>query len=196
MTKTPNVLALFLIFNFSFLIFIGCSSSEPDKKENEEVNKENESSHASIINVGFEEQKNPMYSRSSDSSILYNTGKLHSGLSGYTKCNIFALNVIYKSGYKCPDEYLLCKDFFDTTRYGEFFPFVRLSSLLEIQAADLIVWRGHIIICEKPCDEEYVFAIWGGSSREDDGTTIINGVKYGKYKITGDYIIRRPIKKE
>jgi hypothetical protein len=41
----------------------------------------------------------------------------------------------------------------------------------------------------------YAQAWWSGTSQEDNNDNVINNVKYGKYPLKGNYIVRRPIKK-
>ncbi len=66
------------------------------------------------------------------------------------------------------------------------------------QKGDLIVWKGHVVIYEGKVaskKDTYVTAWWAGTRQKDNGDNIQNNVIYGKYKISGDYVVRRPVKK-
>jgi hypothetical protein len=60
------------------------------------------------------------------------------------------------------------------------------------------VWNGHVIIFEsltKIKSDLYALAWWAGTQQSDNGDNIKNNVCYGKYKLTGYYVVRRPVKK-
>ncbi|HEY5122350.1 MAG TPA: hypothetical protein VIK14_01300 [Ignavibacteria bacterium] len=193
MVSTKSFLNILLFLSLLFLY--GCSSSEP-RGNNRQVVSETDADI--IFETAFEEQGNEMYKTSSDSVRIYWLDNSIKGLENYTKCNIFALNCIYKAGYKCPDVYVLTKDLSDTNKFNDIFPVVDIKSPEDIKKGDLIVWNGHIIIFEslvKINDIIYANAIWGGSKKENDGKLAKNNVNYGKYKLEGDYIVRRPLKR-
>jgi hypothetical protein len=180
---------LFLPFLFSIFI-IGCSASH--------TNQNNTNETSEIIEAGKIEQQNNMYATASDSVYLYWLNKSITGLKNRTKCNIFALNTIYKAGYQCPNVYLLTHDLFDKEKYNDVFPSIEIQTPNEISKGDLVIWDGHVIISESIVllkETYYSFGIWGGSKRENDGENIINNVAYGKYKLEGNYIVRRPKKR-
>jgi hypothetical protein len=55
-----------------------------------------------------------MYSISEDTAFLYWLDNQIITLNNSTKCNIFALNVLYKAGFKCPEINTLTYDLRDT----------------------------------------------------------------------------------
>ncbi len=138
-----------------------------------------------------------MYKTDSDSAEIYYTNRSIKGLKNLTKCNIFALNVLFKAGFKCPDEYLLTRDLFDKNKYNDIFPVIDINSPDEIITGDLVIWNGHVIIFESLTEikgKVYAKAVWGGSNQENNGKFAKNNVTYGKFKLDGEYIVRRPIK--
>lgn len=204
-----------IVFRIIFLLtftavlsgtFISCSSS----KEYEETGTETTTTTESTIPYSEEngsrilaqakiEQQNRMYSPDVDSTYLYWLGNKLILLYNTTKCNVFALNTLQKSGFKTPKVNALCRDLYDTTRFNEIFPYVPISDFSEIRKGDLIVWRGHVILFDYlvPLYKQkkfYAKAWWAGTSKADDGETVINNVIYGKYELKGNFIIRRPIK--
>ncbi|MCX7878933.1 MAG: hypothetical protein N2510_09905 [Ignavibacteria bacterium] len=172
---------------------------ETSEKDNvkEEVNKESESS--AIINTAKIEQENPMYSPEADSTYLYWLDNKLALLKGYTKCNIFALNVLHKSGYKTPKTNALCRDLVDTSRFKDILPVVGIRDISDAKTGDLIIWKHHVIIFEEISrsikQDLYVIAWWAGTRYKDNGENVKNNVIYGKYRLKGDFVVRRPVKK-
>lgn len=199
--KTRLLLA-FLIFCLSFYIS-ACTSSKPVEEEtgNEptEVSTETEESAGlAIINTAKEEQQKEFYDKKEDSTYLYWLNNKLILLNNQTKCNIFALNVLFKAGFKTPKVNTLTKDLVDTSRFKDIFPVVGISSTDAAMTGDLIVWNGHVIIFESLVETKkdvYVQAWWAGTRQADNGDNIINNVCYGKYKLSGYYVVRRPVKK-
>ncbi len=192
----------FLITGIAILSISGCSSSEkksreeyePDTKEIEEVSGSN-----AVFEIAKLEQENSMYSVESDTTILYWLDNMPAELSGFTKCNVFALNVLKRAGYKTPDENCLTSDMFDTSLYTDVFPVAGVNQIDVAEPGDLIVWNGHVIIFEKIVSaggDEYALGWWAGTRQEDNGNNIQNNVCYGKYPLDGDFIIRRPVRKK
>ncbi len=180
----------------------GCSSSEKTKREISEHEKE-ESTEISEAGVIFEvaemEQQNPMYNVDSDTTVLYWLNDNAAELSGYTKCNVFALNVLERAGYKTPDENCLTSDMFDTSKYSDVFPVAGMNDIELALPGDLIVWNGHVIIFEKVVSaggEDYALGWWAGTSQSDNGDNILNNVCYGKYRLDGLFVIRRPVRRK
>jgi hypothetical protein len=130
----------------------GCSSSETKHREEYEFEKEEES-NVPETNMIFEaakrEQQNPMYSVDSDTTFLYWLGNMPVELSGYTKCNVFALNVLERAGYLTPDENCVTSEMFDTSFYNDVFPVVGTNDVDLARPGDLIIWNGHVIVFEK-----------------------------------------------
>lgn len=201
-------MSCFLLSIISSIYFSSCSSShENSDKEDSSVSvnsgvntKTNlkESEGIRIINFAKEEQKSKMYSPYVDSTYLYWIDSELVILNGSTKCNIFALNVLYKAGFKTPEENALAGDLFDTTLFSEILPVVAVNEISDAKKGDLIVWENHVIIFESVLEIEndlYAKGYWAGTGQENNGDNIINNVCYGKYKLNGDYIVRRPVKK-
>src|SRR5690348_2718735 len=120
--KKRQILFLLLIFLLGIYL-IGCfpasrnrndDTEETETTENTEGNTtENtgdESAGAAIINIAKDEQQNEMYKPSIEKTYLYwlNNKEIH--LNNATKCNIFALNVLYNAGFKTPKVNALCRD--------------------------------------------------------------------------------------
>jgi hypothetical protein len=190
--RTLSIPLLIIFLNLT-LIMSGCSSSNGTKYENE-----SNPEKAEIISAAKIEQENEMYSTKSDSVYLYWLEYPITGLKNISKCNIFALNCLFKAGYECPGKYTLTHDLMDIDKYNDVFPVIEISSPENISVGDLVVWDGHVIIFESLVlikDDYYAKGIWGGSKKEDDGKNIKNNVAYGKYKLEGNYIVRRPRKK-
>ena len=215
--KTKKLLYFALILSLGLYI-TGCfpaSRTEDDDKEttgtteekndegkedqgNKEVIETGDANGAKIMKIAASEQNKKMYSPKVDSTYLYWVNNQLLILKGSTKCNIFALNVLYKSGFKTPRTNALCRDLYDTERFTTEMPVVGIKSISDIKKGDLIVWKGHVIIFEEvvPSKKDtYVKAWWAGTRQEDNGDNIRNNVIYGKYKISGDYVVRRPVKK-
>lgn len=203
-----------IIFRLIFLISVtivlsSCSSStEYDvevKTENTETNENNsevtysEESGSKIISQAQIEQQNRMYSPDVDSTYLYWLNNKLILLYNTTKCNVYALNTLQKSGFKTPKVNALCRDLYDTTRFNEIFPYVPITDLSDIRKGDLVIWKGHVILFDylfPPNKQNRIFAKawWAGTSKPDDGITVINNVIYGKYELKGNFIVRRPVK--
>lgn len=197
--KKPYKL-IYLIALAVLIFFSGCSSGSSDKEENTETteNTTEEAQGAMIMNAAKEEQQNEMYSKSKDSTYLYWLNNKLILLKNSTKCNIFALNTLFKAGFKTPSVNALTRDLYDSTKFSDILPVVGYSDPELAQKGDLIVWNGHCILFEqltKIKSVYYAFAWWAGTSQADNGDNVINNVIYGKYKLTGNYVIRRPVKK-
>lgn len=194
-----------------FFIFIlslnGCSSSSETSEDDNSADKEDQSGSkdktfeatgSEIIYYAGTEQANEMYSSLKDTSYLYWLNDQLLITNGSTKCNIFALNVLYKSGYKTPDVNTLCSDLFDTTFAADILPVIGINTIEDARTGDLIVWSYHVIILETVVNiygEEYAYGWWAGTRNEDNGENIKNNVCHGKYPLNGDFIVRRPMKK-
>ncbi len=191
---------LMSIIVFAFLQVSGCSSSEKDNREIREREKEDvsELSEAELIfEVAEIEQQNPMYNIDSDTTVLYWLNDNAADLSGYTKCNVFALNVLERAGFRTPDENCLSSDMFDTSVYNEVFPVVGMNEIEIALPGDLVVWNGHVIIFEKIVSaggEDYALGWWAGTKQSDNGDNIFNNVCHGKYPLIGEFVIRRPVR--
>lgn len=190
-----------LVTGIAALSVSGCSSSEKksreefesDTKEIEEVSGSN-----AIFETAKLEQLNSMYSVDSDTTFLYWLDNMPAELSGFTKCNVFALNVLELAGYNTPDENCRTSDMFDTSLYKDVFPVAGFNQIDVAEPGDLIVWNGHVIIFEKIVSaggDEYALGWWAGTRQEDNGNNIQNNVCYGKYKLESEYVVRRPVKK-
>lgn len=152
-----------------------------------------------ISKAAFNEQKNPMYSRAEDSSYLYWLDNELIITDSATKCNIFAMNVLFKAGFKCPAEYPLTYDLMDTSKFKDILPVVKINSETDFRKGDLIIWNGHVIIFEYIIyndDELYAMAWWAGTNQENNGVNIINDVVHGKFPIYEGFIVRRPLPSE
>lgn len=188
-------------------IISGCfpaSRTEDDEisekeEQKEEINASEESEGSRIIDIASNEQENPMYSPHKDSTYLYWLGDKLTFLKGHTKCNIFALNVLHKSGHKTPKTNALCRDLVDTSRFNDVLPVVGIKDVSVARKGDLIIWKNHVIIFEEVSgfikQDLYVIAWWAGTRQKDNGKNIKNNVVYGKYRLKGDFIVRRPVKK-
>ena len=185
-----------------FLYFTGCSSSKSteseETSETTETTEPDASAGALIIKTAQDEQQNEMYSKTKDSTYLYWLNNKLILLKNQTKCNIFALNTLFKAGFKTPTVNALSRDLADTSKFSEILPVIGISDPGLAKKGDLIAWNGHVIIFDeltKIKNDYYANAWWAGTSQADNGDNVINNVIYGKYKLTGHYIIRRPIKK-
>jgi len=213
--KYSKLLYISIFFSISFYL-TGCfpaSRTEEDseqttetteeknkenKEENNEVTEVGEANGAAIMKIAASEQNKKMYSPKVDSTYLYWLNNQLIVLNGSTKCNIFALNVLYKSGFKTPKQNALCRDLVDTDKFTDILPVVGVSDISNAQKGDLVVWKGHVIIFEEIVQSKsgtYCNAWWAGTRQKDNGDNIRNNVIYGKYKISGDYVVRRPVKK-
>ena len=207
------------IFRIIFLlsvpiIFSSCSSyssyeEPPDVPEiPQEPNSNNpnnpddyysEANGSMILSQARIEQMNGMYSPSQDSTYLYWLGNKLILLYNSTKCNVFALNTLQKSGFKTPKVNALCRDLYDTTRFNEVFPYVTINDLSEIKKGDLVIWSGHVILFDylhAPNKQKRIYAQawWAGTSQADNGSNIMNNVIYGKYELKGNFVVRRPVR--
>ena len=193
----------FVLLVLSGLVYIsGCSGSKStgneETSESTETTSEEEAAGAIIIRTAQEEQQNDMYSKTKDSTYLYWLNNKLILLKNQTKCNIFALNTLFKAGFKTPSVNALTRDLVDTTKFADILPVIGISDPELAKKGDLIVWNGHVIIFDeltKIKNDYYAKAWWAGTSQADNGDNVINNVIYGKYKLSGHYIIRRPIKK-
>ena len=211
--KKRQLLFILLIFLLGIYL-IGCfpaSRNRNDDTENNEntENTENtggnttenttdETAGGAIISIAKNEQQNEMYKPSIEKTYLYwlNNKEIH--LNNVTKCNIFALNVLYSAGFKTPKVNALCRDLVDTSKFKDVFPVVGISDPDNARKGDLVVWNGHVIIFEslvKVKKDMYALAWWAGTHQTDNGDNVINNVCYGKYKLNGYFVIRRPVKK-
>ncbi len=190
------------------IIFYSCggsSNSEETSSENAETTETNtnpvtysDAQGAAIINTAKNEQQNEMYSPKVDSTYLYWLNNKLIFLNGSTKCNIYALNTLYKAGFKTPTVNALTRDLVDTSKFTDILPVVGINDPDVAKTGDLIVWNGHVIIFEslvKIKKDLYALAWWSGTRQADNGDNIMNNVCYGKYKLNGYYVIRRPVKK-
>ena len=179
----------------------GCSPSKETKEETETTEVKTETIHeegAMIMNAAKAEQENPMYSKDRDSTYLYWLNDKLILLNGQTKCNIYALNTLFKAGFKTPDVNVLTRDLMDTSKFKNILPVVGISEPDSAREGDLISWYGHVIIFDelvKIKNDLYALAWWAGTRQADNGDNIINNVVYGKYKLSGHYVIRRPLRK-
>lgn len=206
-----KLILLFLAFLLG-LYLIGCFPASrnrddgevttTDKHEDENpvvIHTDETSEGANIMNAAAREQNREMYSPKKDSTYLYWLDNQLSLLKGSTKCNIYALNVLHKSGHKTPKTNALCRDLVDTTRFKDILPLIGVKDISRARKGDLIVWKHHVIILEKfhqqIKNDLYVMAWWAGTSQKDNGDNIRNNVIYGKYKLSGNFIVRRPVKK-
>lgn len=197
-------LALFTIFS---LYFTGCfpaSRTEDDDKEKTEKTETTETTDleeadgAKIMSIAASEQDKEMYKPGVDSTYLYWLNNKLVLLNGSTKCNIFALNVLFKSGYKTPTVNALTRDLVDADKFKDILPVIGIKDASNAKTGDIIVWNGHVIIFEslvKIKSDLYAMAWWAGTRQSDNGDNIRNNVCYGKYKLNGYYIVRRPVRK-
>jgi len=186
-----------------FIYFTGCSSSKTTETEETTETTETteqkyeEAEGTMIMNAAKEERQNEMYSKSVDSTYLYWLNNKLLLLKNHTKCNIYALNTLFKAGFKTPKVNALTKDLVDTAKFTDILPIIGISDPELAKKGDLIVWNGHVIIFEKLTkikSDYYALAWWAGTSKADNGENVINNVIYGKYKLSGYYVIRRPVK--
>lgn len=195
----------------SMLIITGCSGSKDTSDEDSEYeeqvehsekgseeNVKSEESGSYILNVAEDEQKNEMYKVEVDSTYLYWLDNYLLILNGSTKCNIFALNVLKKAGYKTPEVNALSRDLYDTLNFTDIMPVVGVNDVSDALPGDLVIWNGHVIIFESEIElqgQSYAMGYWAGTKNPDNGENILNNVCYGKYKLNGDFVVRRPLKK-
>lgn len=198
---------LFLLLSFSIYL-TGCFPASRTRDEDPETTTEenpetpiytsDETAGAAIINIAKDEQQNEMYAPKVKDTYLYWLDNKLIKLSNSTKCNIFALNVLYKAGFRTPKVNALTKDLVDTSKFKDVLPVIGISNPQNASKGDLIVWNGHVIIFEslvKIKKDMYAVAWWAGTHQSDNGDNVMNNVCYGKYKLNGYYVIRRPVKK-
>lgn len=199
---------LFILYSsLSFIIlslFIsGCSSSSEHSNSNVESdsvsiqNKTDISERYEIIRTALIERENRMYSPSEDTTYLYWLDNYPLIIKNTSKCNIFAINTLYKAGYKTPKQNTLSKDLYNEELFQDFMPIINLKVLDDIITGDLIVWKTHVIIFESLIyvkEKPYALGIWAGTSQKDNGNTIKNNVNYSKYPLKGNFKVRRPQK--
>jgi hypothetical protein len=104
---------------------------------------------------------------------------------------------LFKAGFKTPRTNALSSDLADTTQFNDILPVVGISEPESAKKGDLIAWNGHVIIFDylvKLKQDLYAMAWWAGTSQKDNGDNIVNNVVYGKYKLNGYFVIRRPLK--
>ncbi len=192
---------LFLFLLSGFVYLGGCTPSKPTESEEEETTTEvtyEEASGALIMNAAEDEQLNEMYTKANDLTYLYWLDNLEVRLKNRTKCNIYALNVLYKAGFKTPKVNTLTKDLVDTSKFKDILPIVGISDHENAKKGDLVAWNGHVIIFDylvQVKNDMYAMAWWAGTSQKDNGDNVKNNVVHGKYKLNGYYVIRRPVKK-
>lgn len=192
---------LFLLIISGIITLAGCSGSHKTDTEEETSNPEityEEAHGALILSTAEEEQQNEMYNKSNDLTYLYWLNNQEAHLKNRTKCNIFALNVLYKAGFKTPKTNALTYDLADTSKFTDILPVVGISDPESAKKGDLIAWNGHVIIFDYLVElkkDMYAMGWWAGTGQSDNGDNIINNVCHGKYKLNGYYIVRRPVKK-
>lgn len=209
MKKTRYLYFIFLILLGVYLT--GCFPASRTRNDDTETTEETENTEntttentadetagTAIMKVAKDEQQNEMYKPSIDKTYLYwlNNKEIH--LNYATKCNIFALNVLYKAGFRTPKVNALSRDLLDTTRFRDELPVIGISDPRAAAKGDLIVWSGHVIIFEslvKVKKDMYAVAWWAGTHQPDNGDNVQNNVCYGKYRLNGYYVVRRPVKK-
>ncbi len=200
MAKTYRYL-LIILFSIEIFYLGGCSSSKSTETEEEEGTTEvgyEEASGALIMNAAEEEQQNKMYSKANDSTYLYWLDNRLIRLKNRTKCNIYAINVLYKAGFKTPGVNTLTRDLADTSRFKDILPVVGISDHDNAKTGDLIAWNGHVIIVDylvQLKNDMYAMAWWAGTSKKDNGSDVKNNVVHGKYKLNGYYVVRRPVRR-
>ncbi|MBP9192789.1 MAG: hypothetical protein KBF96_09580 [Ignavibacteria bacterium] len=188
----------------------GCGSSAETTEDSEDESleegtdntgykeKTSSTTGSDIIYHAGSEQANEMYSSLKDTSYLYWLDDQLLITYGSTKCNIFALNVLHRSGYKTPDVNTLCADLFDTAFAADILPVIGINTIEDAETGDLIIWSYHVIIFETALNihgQEYAYGWWAGTRQEDNGDNILNNVCHGKYPLNGEYVVRRPVKK-
>lgn len=173
------------------------SVSFNEEEENQDVDASNPEVSNLIIKTALKEREKEMYSPDADTTFLYWLNNKPIFLRKTTKCNIFALNTLYKAGYKTPKTNALSKDLYNDELFQDIMPIVKIKSIEEILKGDLVVWKSHVIIFESLTyikDDPYAKGIWAGTSKKDNGTTVKNNVMHGKYPLKGNFVVRRPQK--
>lgn len=182
-----------------------CTSSKKDIEVDEEIVEvieteeviELEANQAELImSIAMLERENPMYSRHHDSTYLYWLDSQLIILKNRTKCNIYAINVLHRAGFKTPNVNVLTHDLMDVSRFNDIFPVIRINDYDEIMKGDLVVWHGHVIIFESLRilnNKHFANAWWAGTRQKDNGDNIKNNVIFGRYPLEGNFIVRRPL---
>lgn len=168
-----------------------------DDNDDQDFDSENSEGSNLIIKTALSEMENEMYSITADTTFLYWLRNKPIILRNTTKCNIFALNTLYKAGYKTPKTNALSRDLYNDDLFQDIIPIVKIKSIEEILKGDLVVWKSHVIIFESLTyikDDPYAKGLWAGTSKKDNGTTVKNNVMHGKYPLKGNFIVRRPQK--
>jgi hypothetical protein len=192
--------SLFILLFAGSVILVGCSGSKTTESEEEETPEISykEAYGAVILSKAEEEQQNDMYTKSNDLTYLYWLENKPIHLKNRTKCNVYAINVLYKAGFKTPKTNVLTYDLVDTDKFTDILPVVGISDPESAKKGDLIAWKGHVIIFDylvQIKEDMYAMAWWAGTSQKDNGDNIMNNVVHGKYKLNGYFVIRRPVKK-
>lgn len=173
-------------------------SVNSDKDEDDQnYYTENSEGSSLIIKTALNEMENEMYSITADTTFLYWLKNKPIILRNTTKCNIFALNTLYKAGYMTPRTNALARDLYNENLFQDILPVIKLKSIDEILKGDLVVWKGHVIIFESLTyinDDPYAKGIWAGTYKKDNGSNVKNNVMYGKYPLKGSFVVRRPQK--
>lgn len=152
-----------------------------------------------ILKYAFKEQRKPMYAKNSEYVYLYWLKNKKLSLKGRTKCNIFAINTLFRAGFLCPKQNARTSDLVNESLFNDVLPVVDVSKPSQLEKGDLIIWNGHVIIHDTVTTvnkDIYAKAIWAGTRKKDNGKNIINNVIYGKYPLSGSFIVRRPIRKK
>ncbi len=168
-----------------------------DDEDNQEYDSESPEGPNIIIKTALSEMEKDMYSITADTTFLYWLKNKPIILRNTTKCNIFALNTLYKAGYKTPKTNALARDLYNDDLFQDIMPIIRIKSIDEILKGDLVVWKGHVIIFESLTyikDDPYAKGLWAGTSKKDNGTNVKNNVMHGKYPLKGSFVVRRPQK--
>ena len=198
-------LLLVLLFSLALLLS-GCIPANRNQNEDEddteiteyENNESDGSDGSQIIKTALREQNNEMYSPDADTTYLYWLKNKPVKLRKTTKCNIFALNTLYKAGFKTPKTNALSRDLYNESLFQDILPVVSLNSLEDIRKGDLVVWKYHVIIFESLVflkGDPFAKGIWAGTSKKDNGKTVKNNVMHGNYPLKGDFVVRRPERK-
>jgi len=152
-----------------------------------------------IFKYAFKEQKKQMYAKNSEYTYLYWLKNKKLELKNRTKCNIFAINTLYKAGFKTPKTNARTKDLVDERLFNDVLPVENVRRPEDLRKGDLIIWNGHVIIHDTITTikkDLYSKAIWAGTTKKDNGKNIMNNVIYGKYPLKGNFIVRRPVRKK
>jgi hypothetical protein len=217
---TCNNTKYFIYFIITiFIFFAGCVAPpkthipEDEDIHNEDIGIPDSTGHFSylseedsklsdgdlIFKYAFKEQRKSMYAKNSDYVYLYWLNNKKLSLKGYTKCNIFVINTLFRAGFFCPKENARTTDLRNERLFKDELPIANVSRPDDLEKGDLIIWNGHVIIYDTISmvnRDVYAKAIWAGTRKQDDGKSIFNNVIYGKYPLSGNFIVRRPIRKK